>query len=135
MDTTVTTYLLYLVITVPLTVWVGRTLYRNGRFFLLDVFKGDEALAAAVNHLLVVGFYLLNLGIVSLALKLSDPPQNAQQSIEALSAKVGLVSVTLGVVHLFNLYVLNTLRRRASTPDLIRRVAGAPDPIWGAPPA
>jgi hypothetical protein len=135
MDITVTTYLIYLVITVPLTVWVGRTLYRNGRFFLLDVFKGDEALAAAVNHLLVVGFYLLNLGIVSLALKLSDPPQNAQQSIEALSAKVGLVAVTLGVVHLFNLYVLNTLRRRAGTPEVLRRVAGAPDPIWGAPPA
>jgi hypothetical protein len=132
MDSTVATYLIYLALAVPLTVWVGRTLYRNGKFFLLDVFKGDEALAGAVNHLLVVGFYLLNLGYVSLALKMSQPVHSAQQSIEALSLKVGLVSVVLGVVHLFNLYVLNALRRRATTPELFSRVA-SPASAWNAP--
>ena len=116
MDSTVSTYLLYLVISVPLTVWVGRTLFRNGGVFLVDVFEGDEQLAKAVNHLLVVGFYLLNLGYVSLALKLSHPVVNAQESIEALSLKVGLVSVVLGVVHLFNVFVLNAFRKRANTP-------------------
>jgi hypothetical protein len=135
MDSTVSTYLVYVALTVPLTVWVGSTLYRNGRFFLIDVFKGDEGLAAAVNHLLVVGFYLLNLGYVSLTLKLSDPVLNTQQSIEALSVKVGLVSVVLGVVHLFNLYALNSLRRRAATPELVRRVATTTDAVWGAPTA
>ncbi len=133
MDSTVTTYLIYLALTVPLTIWVGRTLYRHGRIFLLDVFEGDDSLAAAVNHLLVVGFYLLNLGYVSLALKLSDPVNNAQQSIEALSAKVGVVAVVLGVVHLFNLYVLNALRRRATTPEIVRKVAATTDAVWGAP--
>jgi len=116
MDTTVITYLLYLVVSVPLTVWVGRTLYRNGGLFLVDVFKGDEALASAVNHLLVVGFYLLNLGYVSLALKLTHPVIGAQGSIEALSVKIGLVSVVLGIVHLFNVFVLNAFRRRATAP-------------------
>lgn len=116
MDSTVMTYLLYLALSVPLTVWVGRTLYRNGGLFLVDVFKGDEALASAVNHLLVVGFYLLNLGYVSLALKLGHPVVNAQESIEALSLKVGLVSVVLGVVHLSNVFVLNAFRKRASAP-------------------
>jgi hypothetical protein len=135
MDSTVFTYLVYLALSVPLTVWVGRTLYRNGRFFLVDVFKGDEALAAAVNHLLVVGFYLLNLGYVSLTLKLSNPVSSTQQSIEVLSVKVGLVSVVLGVVHLFNLYVLNSLRRRAAMPELVRRVASTADGAWGAPTA
>lgn len=135
MDRTVTTYLIYLALTVPLTVWVGHTLYRNGRFFLLDVFRGDEALAGAVNHLLVVGFYLLNLGYVSLALKLGHSIDSAQASIEALSTKVGLVSVVLGIVHLFNVYVLNSLRRRAATPELLQRVASSTDAVWGAPTA
>ena len=116
MDTTVITYLIYLAVSVPLTVWVGRTLYRNGGLFLVDVFKGDEALASAVNHLLVVGFYLLNLGYVSLALKLTHPVFGAQGSIEALSLKIGLVSVVLGVVHLFNVFVLNAFRKRAAAP-------------------
>ena len=116
MDTTVTTYVAYLVISIPLTIWVGRTLYRNGGLFLVDVFKGDEVLAGAVNHLLVVGFYLLNLGYVALALKLTDPVVGARGSIEALSMKIGLVSVVLGVVHLTNVFVLNAFRKRATTP-------------------
>ncbi len=116
MDSTVATYLLYLAVSVPLTVWVGRTLYRNGGLFLIDVFKGDEVLANAVNHLLVVGFYLLNLGYVSLALKLSHPVFGAQGAIEALSLKIGLVAVVLGIVHLFNVFVLNAFRKRANTP-------------------
>ncbi|HEX5689818.1 MAG TPA: hypothetical protein VFX76_07445, partial [Roseiflexaceae bacterium] len=70
MDITVITYLLYLAISIVLTVWVARTLFKNGRIFLVDVFRGDERLADSVNHLLVVGFYLINLGYISLALKL-----------------------------------------------------------------
>ena len=66
----ITTYLLYLAISIALTVWVGRTLFKNGRVFLVDVFHGNESLADSVNHLLVVGFYLINFGYVSLALKL-----------------------------------------------------------------
>ena len=66
MTWTVGTYVLYLLVTVPLTVWVATTLSRNGRVFLEDVFAGDERLAHAVNRLLVVGFCLLNLGFVML---------------------------------------------------------------------
>ena len=128
MDATVTTYVVYLLLSVPLTVWVGRTLYRNGALFLVDVFKGDEALASAVNHLLVVGFYLLNLGYVSLALKLGHTVASAQESIEALSLKVGAVSVVLGVVHLSNVFVLNAFRKRATEPAPTQN-------LWSAPTA
>jgi len=68
----VLTYVAYLVISVGLTVWVARTLSSNGRAFLVDVFEGDGGLADSVNRLLVVGFYLINLGYVSLALKIGE---------------------------------------------------------------
>ncbi|HKF94777.1 MAG TPA: hypothetical protein VKB96_09275, partial [Gammaproteobacteria bacterium] len=70
MNPIVITYLLYLAISIALTVWVAQTLFKNGRLFLVDVFHGNEALADSVNHLLVVGFYLINLGYVSLMLKI-----------------------------------------------------------------
>ena len=63
------TYLAYLLLAIPLTIWVARTLYKNGLIFLIDSFLGNEPLAESVNHLLVVGFYLVNLGFVSLALR------------------------------------------------------------------
>jgi hypothetical protein len=134
MDHLVTTYLAYLLLAVPLTVWVGRTLFRSGRVFLLDVFDGDEELAAAVNHLLVVGFYLLNLGFVLLALRVDHAVLTAQAGVETLSVKLGAVSLVLGAVHLTNLFVLNRLRRRAVQGNRLQsRPPVEPDAVWGAP--
>jgi len=112
-DFVVVTYCLYLAISISLTVWVARTLHRNGRLFLVDVFHRNEALADSVNHLLVVGFYLINLGYVTLALKLGYDVTSARASIEALSQKVGYVLLVLGVMHFLNLYVFSRIRRRA----------------------
>ena len=114
MNIEITTYLLYLVITIALTIWVAHTLHKNGRIFLVDVFHGNEPLADSVNHLLVVGFYLINLGYVSLALKLGYEIASAKESIEALSVKVGTVLLVLGGMHFFNLFIFSRMRRRTT---------------------
>ncbi len=106
-------YLIYLAIAVPLTVFVARTLSRHGALFLRDVFRGNDHLADAVNHLLVVGFYLLNLGYVSLYLRTGEAVVGAEGIVEMVSKKVGVVAIVLGVVHLANVWVFNTLRRNA----------------------
>ncbi|MCF3965324.1 hypothetical protein [Streptomyces fuscigenes] len=112
MDLTVVAYVLYLAVSVGLTVWVARTLSRNGKIFLADVLLGDDQLAEAVNHLLVVGFYLVNLGFVALYLKDSEGVADARQLVEAISVKLGVVLLVLGVLHLGNVFVLSTIRRR-----------------------
>ncbi|NUP40095.1 MAG: hypothetical protein HOY76_24545 [Streptomyces sp.] len=112
MDLTVVAYAVYLAVSIGLTVWVARTLSSNGRIFLADVLNGDEKLADAVNHLLVVGFYLVNLGFVALYLKSADSIDTARQVFEELSVKLGVVLLVLGVMHLGNVYVLNRIRRR-----------------------
>ena len=111
----ITTYLIYLAISIALTVWVARTLHKSGRVFLVDVFHGNEQLADSVNHLLVVGFYLINFGYVSLALKLGYDVSTAQEGIEALSVKVGMVLLVLGAMHFFNLFIFSRMRRRSSS--------------------
>jgi len=113
MNPTVWLYLVYLAISVALTVWVAQTLHKNGRIFLVEVFGGNEPIADSVNHLLLVGFYLINIGYVTLALKTDNPPADTQQLIENLSNKVGLVLVVLGVMHFGNLYVFSRMRKRA----------------------
>lgn len=123
MNPIVITYLLYLAISIALTVWVAQTLFKNGRLFLVDVFHGNEALADSVNHLLVVGFYLINLGYVSLMLKIGSPVESPQTSIEALSIKIGLVLLVLGAMHFFNLYLFTRIRRRAELPFVAPPVA------------
>jgi len=55
-------YVAYLAVSLAVTIWVAQTLHRNGRSFLIDAFQGNRELADSVNHLLVVGFYLINFG-------------------------------------------------------------------------
>ena len=114
MTVPITTYLIYLAISIALTIWVARTLHKNGRVFLVDVFHGNEALADSVNHLLVVGFYLINFGYVSFALKLGYIVANPQEGIEALSVKIGGVLIVLGGMHFFNLFIFSRMRRRST---------------------
>ncbi|MFB6723602.1 hypothetical protein ACFCV3_25710 [Kribbella sp. NPDC056345] len=133
MNMTVTTYLTYLAVAVPLTIWVARTLSHNGRIFLVDVFDGNEAFADAVNRLLVVGFYLLNLGFVTLFLRSKDPVLNASGVFEALSVKLGIVMLMLGCIHLANVWVFNKIRRRSqaerlTTPPVPANAVLAPQP-------
>ena len=116
------TYLSYLAISIALTVWVAKTLHKNGRIFLVDSFLGNEALADSVNHLLVVGFYLVNIGYIALALKTAKAPVNTQEVLETLSTKIGVVLLVLGAMHFFNLFVFSRMRKRAL-------LHGAPPPI------
>jgi len=119
MDFTVITYAIYLVISIGLTVWVARTLFANGQRFLVDVFAGDQELAVSVNHLLVVGFYLVNFAIVCLALPMRTNVVSARGALEALAEKSGTVLLALGMIHFLNFIVFtyirycNTSHRRA----------------------
>ncbi|MFD9723283.1 hypothetical protein [Streptomyces sp. NPDC059072] len=112
MDLNVVAYVIYLGISIGLTVWVARTLSRNGRVFIGDVLAGNEKLADAVNQLLVVGFYLVNIGFVTLFLRSDVAIETTRELFEALSFKLGIVLLVLGVMHLGNVYVLNKMRRR-----------------------
>jgi hypothetical protein len=109
---TIWTYVAYLSLSLGFTVWVARTLFKNGRVFLVDAFLGNEKLADSVNHLLVVGFYLINIGYVSLALKYGNKPRDLQQVFELLSTKIGLVLLILGSMHFLNLLVFAKMRKR-----------------------
>ena len=137
MDYRVLEYLLYLAVSVVLTIWVARTLFRHGGPFLVDVFPGKAELAGSVNRLLVVGFYLVNLGFVSLQLKLDATPATGAGIIEALATKVGLVLIVLGALHFGNLFVFARIRDHAQRPRRERPAAQppmAPQPPHAAAP-
>ena len=118
----ITTYLLYLLITISLTVWVARTLFKNGKVFLIDIFHGNRELADSVNNLLLVGFYLINIGYAVYTLQVSNSITNAQEVIEGLSLKVGLIILILGGMHFFNLYIFFKLRKRAESDKNVHHV-------------
>lgn len=128
MDLTVVAYLAYLLVAIPLTVWVARTLGTNGYHFIKDVFAGDEQLARAVNKLLQVGFYLLNFGFVALWLRTSGPIDDPRGVFETVAVKIGAVLLVLGVLHVLNIVVLNGFRKRANADADGRTMTAPPHP-------
>jgi hypothetical protein len=125
---TVLAYLLYLPVAIAMTVWVARTLHRNGRVFIVAAFRGNEAMADSVNHLLVVGFYLINLGFITTALRYGEKPASLEAMLEFLSTKLGVVMLVLGAMHFFNLFNLDKMRRKGT------RVETPPGTLPTTPP-
>lgn len=110
-------YLIYIIISVFITVYVSRTLSKNGLAFLVAGFKGNIELAESTNHLLVVGFYLVNLGFVLLRMQTNVIIASIEQLIVYQAAGIGLVLLVLGVAHFFNMFVIHRISR--SNLDLV----------------
>jgi len=104
-------YFIYIGASVLLTVWVGRTLHRNGRPFLVSVFK-EDGLADSVNRLLVVGFYLINFGAAAILINTGGAPPSVADMLKQTVTRIGVVLLVLGFMHFNNLLILRTIRRR-----------------------
>lgn len=100
-------YLIYLPIVIALTIYVSKMLFKNGRLFMIDIFKGKEDIALATNKLFEIGFYLINIGWAMLILKITYYSTNGmsyQTLIEILSKKIGGFSIYLGIMLFLNLF-------------------------------
>jgi hypothetical protein len=110
MDLRLIDYFIYIAVSAWLTVWVGNTLRRNGRPFLVAVFK-EDGLADSVNRLLVVGFYLVNFGAAALLINAGGAPASIADMIQETVTRIGVVLLVLGFMHFNNLLVLHLIRR------------------------
>jgi len=107
-------YGLYLLISIGMTIWVAQTLSTNGEVFLVQCFGHNAELARSTNHLLVVGFYLVNIGFITLTLSNGSEPQSWPEMIRFLSGKVGLAVIVLGAMHFFNMHAIARFGRKVS---------------------
>lgn len=108
-------YIIYLPIAITLTYFVSKTLFRNGKTFMIDIFKGKDDIALATNRLFEVGFYLLNIGWALLILKIDNYRFNDtyQNLIEILSFKIGGFSIYLGLMLFLNMYLFFRGRKKS----------------------
>jgi hypothetical protein len=121
MDPVLVGYVIYVGLTVVLTVWVARTLSRYGRVYLADVFASDKV-GGAVNQLLVVGFYLVNFGFAALWLRTGGGVSTARDVIGMLATKLGTVLLVIGALHLINLLIFGRIRRNVLLQESFRQV-------------
>ena len=124
MNTSLTIYTAYFLVSLGMTIWVARTLHKNGRLFLVEAFAGNQEMADSVNHLLWVGFYLINLGFILLFLRVGPKPADMVEGVEYISTKLGIVMLVLGGMHFFNMFNFSRLRKKG--------IAHRPPPVPSA---
>ena len=115
-------YAIYLPIALFLTLYVSKTLFKNSKIYMLDIFKGREEIANATNKLFETGFYLLNLGFALMILEMNMYDNSYQVLIEKLSYKIGGFSIYLGLMLFLNLYFFFRGKRKASQAQVEQRM-------------
>lgn len=115
-------YAIYLPIALFLTHYVSKTLFKNSKIFMLDIFKGREEIATATNKLFETGFYLLNLGFALMILEMTIYKDDYQSLIEALSYKIGGFAIYLGIMLFLNLYFFFRGKRKASQTQVEQKI-------------
>ena len=116
-------YAIYLPIALFLTYYVSKTLFKNSKIFMLDIFKGREEIATATNKLFETGFYLLNLGFALMILEMTIYKDDYQSLIEALSYKIGGFAIYLGIMLFLNFYFFFRGKRKANQAQVEQRIA------------
>lgn len=106
-----TAYLIYLPVVMLLTWYVAHTLFKNGKVFMLDIFRGKTDIALSTNRLFETGFYLLNLGYAFLIMEVDYSIVDQQSILEVLSSKIGGFCIYLGIMLFFNMYLFFRGRR------------------------
>ncbi|ARV09236.1 hypothetical protein BTO05_06110 [Winogradskyella sp. PC-19] len=115
-------YIIYLPIVISLTIYISKMLFKNGKLFMIDIFKGKEDIAIATNKLFEIGFYLINIGFALYIMKIYGYNHNYdisnQTLMEILSKKIGGFTIYLGVMLFFNLFLF--FRGRKKSRQVIR---------------
>ncbi len=113
-------YLTYIVLSIAITFAVARTLSINGLPFLVRSFSGDVELAKSTNHLLVVGFYLINIGFVLTNMRANVSISDINSLIVYQASEIGFVLLVVGFMHFANMYLI-----RKSGSDMQRWASNA----------
>ena len=110
-------YLIYLPIVISLTIYISKMLFKNGKLFMIDIFRGKEDIALATNKLFEMGFYLINIGFALYIMKIYSYSPNYEMSyqtlMETLSKKIGGFTIYLGVILFFNLFLFFRGRKKS----------------------
>lgn len=111
MNYNILAYIIFLVVIIFIIVYVGRYFYSNGRVFIIALFNGHAALADQVNKLLLMAYYLFNIGYAFLKLKQWQKIDNTESLFSSLATNIGLLIFILALIHYVNMLVIYLLSK------------------------
>ena len=111
MNYTIGAYGLYIALMVFIIVYVGRHFYKNGRIFILTLLRGNASLTDAINRLLLLAYYLFNIGYAFLKLQHWQKITTVEGLFSSLAANMGMLVLILAFTHYVNMAVIYLLSK------------------------
>lgn len=105
------TYSVYLSISIFIAVFVGYKCYKTGEIYLLYIIK-DTQTCSAINRILLVSYYLVNIGYIAFTISDGEMINSLLQSIKILISKISTILIILSVLHYFNLFTIYKFRKQ-----------------------
>ena len=99
-------YLIYFSITFIIIMKVGRICYNNGNIFVSQLIPNHEDLCLKINQILLVGYYLLNIGYCAMTIISWNKIETITQLIEVITSKSAYIIITIAVMHYINIILL-----------------------------
>jgi hypothetical protein len=116
MNYNILSYLIYGCITIYIIYWVGKLFHRNGRIYILRLFHQNEAVTDTTNNILLIAYYLFNIGYAVAQFSFWEKVSDVETMIATISAKTGVLVTILAVTHYCNLYLIYFLSKKNHQP-------------------
>lgn len=105
MNLNIIAYCIYIAVIFYVTVFIGKKFHSNGRIFLHEL-VADHGVCEAVNNILLVAYYLLNIGNAIVMIRTWPQIQSIGELVEVTSYNIGLIVLLLVIVHYVNIVLL-----------------------------
>lgn len=99
-------YIIFLTLIIFIIVYVGKYFYSNGRIFIIGLFNGNVTLADHINRLLLIAYYLFNIGYSFLKLRQWERINNVEMLFSSVATNIGALILILALVHYFNMLTI-----------------------------
>lgn len=106
MNYNVAAYIVYLILTIFIIVYVGKLFYRNGRIFILALLKDDAGMTDYLNNILLIAYYLFNIGYAFVKLRFWTKIVNFEMLIASISSNMGILIFILAFTHYMNMLLI-----------------------------
>lgn len=112
MNYNILSYCIYGCITIYIIWWVGKLFHRNGRIFILRLFHQNESMTDTTNNLLLMAYYLFNIGYAVVQFSLWKKVGGIDTMISSIAARTGILVMILAVTHYFNIGLIYFLSKK-----------------------
>jgi hypothetical protein len=99
-------YFIYLGITIFIIMKVGKICYKNGNIYVAELIPDHTEICQKINRILLLAYYLLNIGYCAMTLISWQKILSAAQLIETIGVRTAVIIFIISILHYLNIFIL-----------------------------